>query len=414
MKIAIIGTGISGLTCAYLLNQKHDINIYEKNDYIGGHTHTHKIKENNLTHNIDSGFIVFNENTYPNFIKLLNILEVETEKTNMGFSVKSSKINLEYSGNSLNSMFAQKSNIFKLSFWKMLFDIIKFNKIATKHRKLLDPNVSLEKYLKENKFSSSFKNNYIYPMGAAIWSTRADRMREMSALFFINFFYNHGLLKIVNRDNWFVIKNGSNQYVKKIIKKFKSKIHLNCEIEAINRENNQIEIISKNRGSEFYDSVIIASHSDQALKMLSEPSQAEKEILGNISYQRNNALLHTDISVLPKRREAWSSWNYNLDQGPKNPMAMTYNMNILQNKNTDNTYCVTLNNDDLINKKLIIKNLRYSHPLLNQKATDSQKRKNEINGKNNTYFCGAYWRNGFHEDGVVSALDVCKYFGVGL
>ncbi len=414
MKIAIIGSGIAGLTCAYLLNKKYDISLYEKNNYIGGHTHTHSIIENNKSFNIDSGFIVFNEDTYPNFIKLLNILNIKTEKTVMGFSIKSISKNLEYAGNSFNSIFAQRSNLFSLSFWRMLVDIIKFNKKSIMDLETLDFNTSLEEYLNSYNFSESFKNNYIYPMGAAIWSTKSELVKGMSAFFFIKFFKNHGLLKIFNRSSWYVIKNGSNQYVKKMIKDFESKIFLNSEINQIKRLENSVEVTIKNQEPKLYDKVIIASHSNQALDMLSDPSDLETDILGNIPYQNNSAILHTDISVLPTRKLAWSSWNYNLDQNPKSPMAMTYNMNILQNLKANLTYCVTLNNNELIDNKSIIKKLNYEHPLLDVKSYIAQSRKNEISGKNNTYYCGAYWRNGFHEDGVVSALEVCKNFGVGL
>ena len=414
MKIAIIGSGISGLTCAYLLNQKYDINLYEKNNYIGGHTHTHEIKNYSKVYNVDSGFIVFNEDTYPNFIKLLNLLDVETEKTTMGFSVKSINQNLEYAGNSISSLFAQKSNLFRFSFWWMLIDILKFNKRAKIDIRNLSPNICLDEYLDSYRFSNSFKNNYIYPMGSAIWSTNSTSMKSMSALFFLKFFNNHGLLKIFNRSQWYVISGGSNQYIKKMIKQFESKIFLNTEVKSILRVDNKVEILSETYGLKTYDAVIIASHSDQALKILSDPTTLETEILGSISYQENTALLHTDISVLPKRKNAWSSWNYNLDQNPNDPMAMTYNMNILQNLESETNYCVTLNSNEIINNQMILKKLKYAHPLLNIKSSIAQLRRNEISGKDNTYYCGAYWYNGFHEDGVVSALDVCKNFGVEL
>jgi len=414
MKIAIIGSGISGLTCAYLLNQKYDINLYEKNNYIGGHTHTHEIKNYSKIYNVDSGFIVFNEDTYPNFIKLLNLLDVETEKTTMGFSVKSINQNLEYAGNSISSLFAQKSNLFRFSFWWMLIDILKFNKRAKIDIRNLSPNICLDEYLDSYRFSNSFKNNYIYPMGSAIWSTNSTSMKSMSALFFLKFFNNHGLLKIFNRSQWYVISGGSNQYIKKMIKQFESKIFLNTEVKSILRVDNKVEILSETYGLKTYDAVIIASHSDQALKILSDPTTLETEILGSISYQENTALLHTDISVLPKRKNAWSSWNYNLDQNPNDPMAMTYNMNILQNLESETNYCVTLNSNEIINNQMILKKLKYAHPLLNIKSSIAQLRRNEISGKDNTYYCGAYWYNGFHEDGVVSALDVCKNFGVEL
>mgnify|MGYP001173313913 CR=1 FL=1 len=414
MRIAIIGTGISGLTAAYLLNRKHDITVFEKNDYVGGHTHTHTIKNGSNQIAVDSGFIVYNEITYPNFIKLLDILDVKRQPTSMGFSVKSINRNLEYAGNSISSLFAQKLNYFRLSFWRMLFDIIRFNKNARLDIDKIQPEVTLGDYLSSNSYSKAFINDYIIPMGSAIWSTQADAMFRMSALFFIRFFNNHGLLQIKNRSGWWVIKGGSKEYVKKMIIDFKSKIRLNTGVNSITRSQDKITIKTESGIEEIFDAVVISTHSDQALNMLSDPSLEEKEILQALPYQSNDAILHTDSTVLPKRKSAWASWNYNLDQKTNNPVTMTYNMNILQSLNTSETYCVTLNNNDLIEKTKILKELYYEHPLFTVQGIDAQKRKNEISGKNNTYYCGAYWRNGFHEDGVVSALEVCSHFGLSL
>ena len=414
MRIAIVGTGISGLTASYLLNQEHDIIVYEKNDYIGGHTHTHSIKSKYENFSVDSGFIVYNEVTYPNFIKLLKKLGVESQKTTMGFSVKSINKNLEYAGNSLNSLFAQKLNIFRPSFWRMLVDILRFNKEAKLDLGILSPDVKLGDYLKNNRFSNSFINNYIIPMGAAIWSTKAKAMMDMPALFFIRFLNNHGLMQIKNRSGWWVIKGGSSKYVEKIITSFNSKIKLNTAIESIRRKNNKVFIKPLGHPEEIFDAVVIATHSDQALTMLCDATDEENEILEALPYQPNKALLHTDSSVLPKRKNAWSSWNYNLDQGVDKPMAMTYNMNILQSLKAPETYCVTLNNDELVDGTRILKNLSYQHPQFTPEGIDAQNRKDEISGVKNTYYCGAYWKNGFHEDGVVSALDVCKKFGISL
>ena len=415
MKIAIVGTGISGLTCAYLLNHKHKITIFEKNNYVGGHTHTHSINNGSKIISIDSGFIVYNEKTYPNFIKLLDKLKVERQKTTMGFSVKSINRNLEYAGNSINSLFAQRINIIRPSFIKMIIEILIFNKKANKDLSKLNLDITLEEYLSNNNFSKTFINNYIIPMGAAIWSTKAESILKFPAKFFIQFFYNHSLLKIKHRSDWWVIKGGSKQYVNKLIKNFKNKIRLNTSVQYIRRTNGKIFI--KNNATnkeELFDAVIIATHSDQGLKMLSDPSKDEREILGAIQYQKNKTLLHTDSSLLPKRKLAWASWNYNLDHNLNKPVTLTYNMNILQTLDELKTYCVSLNNIEKINKNKILKKISYEHPLFTSLGIKSQKRKYKINGINNTYYCGAYWYNGFHEDGVVSALDVCKYFGVSL
>jgi len=413
MKIAIVGTGISGLTAAYLLNREHDIVVFEKNDYVGGHTHTHDVKTNESSLAVDSGFIVYNEVTYPNFIKLLDQLGVQRQKTTMGFSVKSVKKNLEYAGNSLKTLFAQRLNYFRPSFWIMLRDILRFNKKGKADLANLSAEIKLGDYLRQNNYSRSFINHYIIPMGSAIWSTKAKSMMDIPALFFIRFFNNHGLMQVKNRSGWWVIKGGSREYVKKMIAKFDSKIRLNTAVESISRSENKI-IIQVLGKEEIFDAVVIATHSDQALQLLSDSTQQEIEVLSALPYQSNEALLHTDSSVLPKRKNAWASWNYNLDQEVDQPMAMTYNMNILQTLNTNETYCVTLNNNDLVDSNKILKTLYYEHPQFTPEGISAQKRKHEISGINNTYYCGAYWRNGFHEDGVVSALEVCGHFGITL
>ena len=411
-NIAIIGSGISGLTSAYLLSRYHNVHLYEKNDYIGGHTHTHELIENSNKLNVDSGFIVYNENTYPNFIKLLDTLKVERQHTEMGFSVKSDISDFEYAGNSLKSFFAQKSNILKPKFWKMTFDIIRFNKIANNDydKKI---NLSLKEYLNKHSFSKSFTKNYIVPMGAAIWSTSPKLMLDMPAHFFIRFFKNHGLLKITGRPQWWVVKNGSNQYVKEIIKPFINHIYLNSKIDTISRKDGKVYIGIKDKIKE-YDSIVISTHSNQALNLLSDPTTDEKNILGNIKYQKNTALIHTDISILPKRKLAWSSWNYLINQDSDQLVTLTYNMNILQNLKSVKTYCVTINNTKKLNPDKIIKEIIYHHPLFTESSVKAQKQKAIICGSNNTYYTGAYWGYGFHEDGVNSALDVCSKFGIKL
>jgi len=413
VKIAIIGTGISGLTAAYLLNRKHEITVFEKNDYIGGHTHTHTIKTKRSTQAVDSGFIVYNEVTYPNFIKLLDQLGVQRQKTIMGFSVKSVKKNLEYAGNSLKSLFAQRLNYLRPSFWIMLRDILRFNKKGKADLPDLSAEIKLGDYLKQNNYSLSFINHYIIPMGSAIWSTKAQSMLDMPALFFIRFFNNHGLMEVKNRSGWWVIKGGSKEYVKKMIAEFDSRIRLNTAVQSISRSENKITIQVADK-EEIFDAVVIATHSDQALRLLADSTKQEEEILGALPYQSNDALLHTDSSVLPKRKLAWASWNYNLDQESYKPMSMTYNMNMLQTLDSENTYCVTLNNHDLVDDEKVVKTMHYDHPQFTSESIKAQKRKHEISGVKNTYYCGAYWRNGFHEDGVVSALEVCSHFGATL
>ena len=412
MKIAIIGSGISGLTAAYLLNRKHDVTIFEANDYIGGHTHTHKVNIDGKKYSVDTGFIVYNERTYPNFIKLLDLLNVERQLSTMGFSVKSISKDYEYAGESLNSLFAKRSNIFRFGFLRMLYEMYHFGKKADSSGIGLDASVTLGDYLKKEKYSGEFINYFIIPMGAAIWSTPANKVLNMPAYFFIKFFYNHGMLETINRPNWWVIKNGSSEYIKKIIRGFENKINLSSPVKTVARKNEIIEIqLAKKEETLKFDSVIFATHSDQALEMLENPTDTEKDILSSIPYQKNEVLLHTDSSVLPRRKLSWASWNYQLDSDPALPVVLTYNMNILQSINCKETLCVTLNDHNSVDKTKILKKITYHHPLFNVKSIEAQKRKSEISGVNNTHYCGAYWRNGFHEDGVVSALDVCKDFG---
>ncbi len=413
MKVAIIGSGISGLTTGYLLSRNHDITMFEKNDYIGGHTHTHDIEYEGKNWAVDSGFIVYNERTYPNFIKLLDQLGVERQITRMGFSVKSESNDLEYAGHSLNGLFAQRLNLIRPSFIRMLRNMKRFNQEARRDLSAIDPETTLGEYLLSNNYSNEFIQHYIIPIGAAIWSTTPNDMMDIPAVFFIRFFENHGLLQIIDRPNWWVIKGGSKTYVEKIISHFKDKIRLSTPVKNVKREKDSITVHFGDEGEneEVFDAIVFATHSDQSLEILEQPTKDEEEILGSIKYQSNNAVLHFDDSILPQRKLAWSSWNYLLDHDQSKPVALTYNMNILQGLACSRTYCVTLNSQDLIDSEKIIKYLNYEHPLFTLPSINAQKQKNKISGENNTYYCGAYWRNGFHEDGVVSALDVCSHFG---
>ena len=413
MKIAIIGSGISGLTTGYLLSRNHDITMFEKNDYIGGHTHTHEINHEGKSLSVDSGFIVYNERTYPNFIKLLDQLGVERQLTRMGFSVKSEKDDLEYAGHSLNGLFAQRSNIFRPSFIRMLGSMNRFNQESRKDLPSIDPKMTLGDYLLKHNYSTEFIQHFIIPIGAAIWSTVPTDMMNIPAVFFIRFFENHGLLQIINRPNWWVIKGGSKRYVDKIIAKFKDRIRLSTPVKNVKRDDDLVTISFGIDGEneENFDAVVFATHSDQSLALLEQPTKDEVEILGSIIYQNNDAVLHFDDTILPKRKTAWSSWNYLLDQDQSKPVALTYNMNILQGIVSSKTFCVTLNTQELIDPEKVIKYLNYEHPLFTLSSLKAQEQKSKISGKNNTYYCGAYWHNGFHEDGVVSALDVCSHFG---
>jgi len=410
MKIAIIGSGIAGNVAAYHLHKDHDITLLEANDYVGGHTHTHTIEWQDRQFSIDTGFIVFNYRTYPNFTRLLDELQVPVQPSNMGFSVKCETTGLEYNGNNLNSLFAQRRNLLRPSFHRMLRDILRFNRQAPSLLQSCDDSLSLGDYLQQQAYGHEFIERYIIPMGAAIWSTDPARMQTFPAYSFVRFFHNHGLLSVVDRPTWYVIKGGSNQYVKKLIQPFRDRIRLNSRVESIRRFPGHVEITPRNQPTERFDAVFIASHSDQALAMLSDATKQEQEVLGAIPYQENTAVLHTDKKILPKRRLAWAAWNYHLLQESSSRVALTYNMNILQGLDTPEQFCVTLNNDSAIDESSIIKRMRYHHPVYTPTGMAAQQRQKEINGTNRTYFCGAYWRYGFHEDGVVSALNAIKHF----
>ncbi|MEY2928729.1 MAG: hypothetical protein RLZZ583_292 [Pseudomonadota bacterium] len=408
MKIAIIGSGISGNTLAYYLNPHHQITLFESNDRIGGHSHTHHIDIFNQKVSVDTGFIVFNKKTYPNFLKLLHELKVPYENSAMSFSVKDSQKDFEYNGTSLNALFAQRKNFMNPRFYKMISEILRFNKSSII---LLssDEEISLGDYLKRERYSDFFKKYYILPMGSAIWSSNIKTMMEFPAKFFIQFFNNHGMLNINDRPQWLTISGGSINYVNKMIEPFRKKIKLNQNIKYVERKKDHIAIHHKDRIEKF-DWVFFACHSDEALKLIKSPGLHEKNILKAIPYTDNEVVLHYDDHFMPKRKLAWAAWNYHIDDNANSPASLTYNMNILQNLKTEAPLLVTLNPMQKINKKKIIKTLSYAHPQYSLRSIEAQSKYHLISGVNRTSFAGAYWGNGFHEDGVKSALDAIQQF----
>ncbi len=408
MKIAIIGSGISGNTLAYYLNPHHQITLFESNDRIGGHSHTHHIDIFNQKVSVDTGFIVFNKKTYPNFLKLLHELKVPYENSAMSFSVKDSQKDFEYNGTSLNALFAQRKNFMNPRFYKMISEILRFNKSSII---LLssDEEISLGDYLKREGYSDFFKKYYILPMGSAIWSSNIKTMMEFPAKFFIQFFNNHGMLNINDRPQWLTISGGSINYVNKMIEPFRKKIKLNQNIKYVERKKDHIAIHHKDRIEKF-DWVFFACHSDEALKLIKSPGLHEKNILKAIPYTDNEVVLHYDDHFMPKRKLAWAAWNYHIDDNANSPASLTYNMNILQNLKTEAPLLVTLNPLQKINKKKIIKTLSYAHPQYSLRSIEAQSKYHLISGVNRTSFAGAYWGNGFHEDGVKSALDAIQQF----
>ena len=411
MKIAVIGTGISGMVTAYLLCGDHDITVFEANDYIGGHTHTHDIRLNGERHAVDSGFIVFNELTYPNFVALMRRLEVAWQPSSMGFSVRCEKTGLEYRPRTLDTLFAQRRNLFRPFFYRMILDIFRFQKKSGRLLASSDDQISLEAYLKQEGYSRGFVEYFIMPMGASIWSADPEKFRSFPARYFVEFFMNHGFLRLRNQPQWLVIQGGSRKYVERLTAPYAQKIRLNCPVESLKRETNRVLLKPRGGEAETFDSVIVATHSDQALRMLSDPTDRETEILYALPYQENLAVLHTDTSLLPRHRKCWASWNYHIPLETLNRVAVTYDMNILQSIESREEFCVTLNREEAISPEKILKRMHYAHPVFTPEGRKAQQRKAEISGQNRTFYCGAYWGYGFHEDGVKSALEVCRHFG---
>ncbi|MCO6414442.1 MAG: FAD-dependent oxidoreductase [Thiogranum sp.] len=410
MKIAVIGTGIAGNVAAWHLCQDHDITVFEAADHIGGHTQTHDVFHSDRHYAVDTGFIVFNDWTYPNFIALLNDLGVESQPTQMSFSSRCESSGIEYNGASLNRLFAQRRNLFRPGFHRMIRDILRFNREARALLDNPDTTLSLGSYLQENRYSRLFIDNYIIPMGAAIWSTDPQQMLAFPACFFVRFFVNHGLLNINDRPQWRVIRGGSREYVKRLTAPYRDRIRLNEAVVSVRRLPTHVELRTSAGLTERFDYVFIASHSDQALGMLSDATQAEREVLGAIPYQHNDAVLHTDTSVLPRTKRARAAWNYLRRTDGDGRVSVTYNMNILQNLQAPVTFCVSLNDTRNIDPGTIISQVSYRHPVFTREGVAAQARQREINGKRRTWYCGAYWRYGFHEDGVVSALNALRDF----
>ena len=415
MKIAIIGSGIAGLTSAYLLNRNHAITVFEASDWIGGHTHTVDVQVDGQSYAVDTGFIVFNDWTYPNFIRLLSQLGVGFKATEMSFSVSDPISGVEYNGHNLNSLFAQRRNLLSPKFWGMVRDILRFNREALNdlNQQRIASDMTLGDYLKANGYSERFIQHYIVPMGAAIWSMSLNDMLGFPLQFFVRFFKNHGLLSVSDRPQWCVIDGGSSSYVAPLTESFKQHIRLNCAVTRVERDGDGVTVHSA-AGSERFDKVVFACHSDQALALLATPTPTEQAILGALPYADNDVVLHTDTRLLPKRPLAWASWNYRLGGPVDQPAAVTYDMNILQGIQSDTTFCVSLNQTAAIDPSKILARYTYAHPQYSLAGMAAQARWEELLGANHSYFCGAYWANGFHEDGVVSALRVAREFGEAL
>ncbi|WP_421197495.1 NAD(P)/FAD-dependent oxidoreductase [Aeromonas enteropelogenes] len=416
-KIAIVGSGISGLTAGFLLHKQHDITLFEAAPTLGGHTATVDVEQGGRRYAIDTGFIVFNDRTYPNFLKLLERIGVARQPAEMSFSVKSPE-GLEYNGHNLDTLFAQRSNLLSPRFYGFVAEILRFNREArawlVDHQTLdVGSELTLGDFLQAGEFSDYFARHYILPMGAAIWSSTLADMRAFPLGFFLRFFAHHGLLEVANRPQWYVIPGGSREYIGPLTAGWQSQIRLACPVAGIRRVTNGV-IVQSHDGEEQFDEVILACHSDQTLALLADASERERTILGAMLYQANDVWLHTDATCLPVRRKAWASWNYQLGDDDGARPLVSYNMNILQGVSSPEPFCVSLNPAGRVDESKVLRRFVYHHPVFNQSAIAAQQRRPEICGQRHTHFCGAYWYNGFHEDGVRSALDVARRFGAEL
>ena len=404
MKIAVIGSGISGLSAAYFLSKKFKVDLFEKEDHFGGHSFTYDIKEHDKVTPVDLGFIVFNKITYPNLVKFFEDLNVPYEKSDMSFSVSIKNTNIEYCGSGLGGIFTNKSNLLNFKFLKMIKEIISFYKIAPTLLKKNIKDQSLGEFLNDKKLSKYFIDYHLIPMVAAIWSMPFSKAKEMPIKFFLNFFTNHGLFKLKNRPQWYTVSNRSRTYVKKVINKISGEIFKNYKVSKIIRSNDNVRIMI---GKEYidYDQVVLASHADESLNILERPTEEEKNILGKFKYVENEAVLHSDESLMPKKKRAWSSWN-SISDG-KNT-SITYWLNKLQNLETTKNYFLTLNPIYKLNDNFIIKKINFTHPYLNHENTLLQKKLHSIQGKKRTWFCGSYFGYGFHEDGLRSSIELAN------
>lgn len=410
MKIAIVGSGIAGNVAARRLCGEHEITVYEAGAHVGGHSHTHAVELGGRSFQVDTGFIVFNDWTYPRFNALLQELDVATQASAMSFSVRNDAAGLEYNGTTINTLFAQRRNLLRPSFLAMVRDILRFNREAPQLLHQGGGELPLGELLHRQRYGRPFIDHYIIPMGAAIWSTSPRSMFAFPARFFVRFLMNHGMLSVNDRPLWRTVRGGSARYVEKLTAPFRDRIRLNTPVEWIRRQPGSVFLKARGQEPQRYDALFLACHSDQALGLLADATAAEREVLGAIPYQRNEAVLHTDARLMPRRRLAWACWNYHSLPQRDGPLALTYNMNMLQNLDAPEQLLVTLNRSDAVDPSRVILRAAYDHPVFTPESVAAQARHREVNGHHGTYYCGAWWRNGFHEDGVVSAEAALAHF----
>jgi len=415
MKVAIVGTGIAGMTTAHLLSRRHAVQVFEAEARVGGHTHTVNVTVGGNNYAIDSGFIVYNERNYPRFSALLERLSVATQPSEMSFSVQDPSCDFEYNGHNLNGLFAQRRRLISPRFWALLLAIARFNKtsLTALANGELSSALTLRDWLTQQHYSEDLLERYLIPMGAAIWSASPTQMYAFPAHRFLQFFQNHGLLSLKDRPQWRTIRGGSHGYIGPLIAPFREAIHLSCPVRLVERDAHGVTLHTDNT-CERFDKIVFACHSDQALQLIAQPSAAETQILGAIPYSQNDILLHTDTRLLPRQQRSWASWNYRLGNDPSQPAAITYNMNILQGIKSDTTFCISLNQNEQVRPELVLGHFRYAHPQYGIESLAAQARWRELLGAQHSFFCGAYWGHGFHEDGVTSALRVAAAFGESL
>jgi predicted NAD/FAD-binding protein len=414
MRIAIVGAGISGLTAAHLLHREHEITVFEAGDYAGGHTNTVRVDTANETHDVDTGFIVFNDRNYPNFERLLARLGVAWQPSTMSFSVSDTTGDFEYSGASPNGLFAKRAHLLTPWFYRMIADLVRFNRAA---RELLageSDGPSLGQWLEQQAFSRAFVERLIVPQAAAVWSADPGQMSSFPARFLAEFFDNHGMLGLRERPHWRTIQGGSARYVQALVAPWRERLRLSTPVARVEREDGHVLVVPRGGEPERFEHVVIATHSDQALALLADASDREHEVLRALPYKRNEAVLHTDVRMLPRRRRAWASWNYHLLEEPSDSATVTYHMNRLQSLRAEREFCVTLNRTAAIDSTKVIRTIPYDHPVYTREGVRAQRRREEICGVQRTHYCGAYWGWGFHEDGVVSALSIAERFGARL
>ncbi|MBV8735496.1 MAG: FAD-dependent oxidoreductase [Solirubrobacterales bacterium] len=414
MKIAIVGTGISGLTAAHLLHKRHEVTLLEAAPYVGGHAHTVRVDTPNETHHVDTGFIAFNDRNYPNFERLLRALGVGWQASEMSFSVSDRAGAFEYASGSPNGLFASRRHVATPAFHRMVADLHRFHRAARRLLEGDDEHLSLREWLEQQRFSRAFIERLIVPQVSAVWSADPRSLWSFPARFLVEFFANHGMLGFRSRPRWRVIQGGSARYVAALTAPFAHRIRLRAPVSAVERAEDHVLVSVQGTAAMRFDHVVLGTHSDQALALLRDPSPREHEILSSIPYQANEAVLHTDARLLPRRRRAWASWNYHLLEEPPGRATVTYYMNRLQSLSAEREFCVTLNQTERIDPERVIKRIQYAHPVYTPDGVRAQSRVATISGVRRTHFCGAYWGWGFHEDGVNSALRVAAAFGAKL